>query len=176
MVAQDSLAAPDIMSLFRDLQARGPAPAEPAAPVVAQPSETAEPAAASSSGHAELDLLSLQPQLPAMELGPSSAPVHASADDSVAGVQLTGTGRGPEWTAGTLIERIMELNPSASVHFLSRFNETSLREYLEHLLLQRELAPRTGEATLPTDPVVMVTRRWVRPSGRPGILSREADA
>jgi hypothetical protein len=168
MVAQSSLASPDIMSLFRDLQSRGPAaPAADLAlhadsPLHGDLAAQNEPFAAALDGSAELDLLSLRPQMP-------EPPEDRSPADST-------PGRGPDWTAGTLIERIMELNPSASVHFLSRFNDRSLREYLEHLLLQRELEPRTGEATLSTDPVVMVTRRWVRPIGRPGILSRDADA
>lgn len=159
MVAQDSLATSDIMSLFRDLQARGPAPSTPreASPgPSAELPDRPEPSAAALDGHSELDLLSLQPQLPTESLPRTEKP--------------------PEWTAGTLIERIMALNPSASAHFLSRFNETSLREYLEHLLVQREPAPEAGEVRPPDQPVVMVTRRWVRPTGRPGILSREADA
>lgn len=39
-----------------------------------------------------------------------------------------------------LIESVRELNPTASIEFLSQFTEQQLEEYLEHLL-EADLAP-----------------------------------
>ena len=61
-----------------------------------------------------------------------------------------------------VIERILDLNPTASPAFLGQFDTESLRTYLEHLLSARQ--PR-GEAS-----------RWVRPSGSRAICSSERAA
>ncbi|CAG0999946.1 hypothetical protein PHYC_02808 [Phycisphaerales bacterium] len=57
-----------------------------------------------------------------------------------------------------LVERIMELNPTAGREFLARFTGPALGEYLDHLTLTVE--PR-GKASV-----------WVRRSGPPAIITR----
>lgn len=57
-----------------------------------------------------------------------------------------------------LVERIMELNPTAGREFLSRFHGNALAEYLEHLSLAAEPRGRSSG--------------WVRRSGQPAIVSR----
>ncbi len=59
---------------------------------------------------------------------------------------------------GQLIEHIMEINPGASLEFLSEFSATELSQYLNHLLWLEQ--PRTGEAA------------WVRPGDSPAVLAR----
>ena len=61
-----------------------------------------------------------------------------------------------------VIDRILELNPTASPAFLGQFDAESLRSYLEHLLSARQ--PR-GERS-----------RWVRPAGSRAICSSERAA
>lgn len=61
-----------------------------------------------------------------------------------------------------VIDRILELNPTASPAFLGQFDAESLRTYLEHLLSARQ--PR-GERS-----------RWVRPAGTRAICSSERAA
>ena len=56
--------------------------------------------------------------------------------------------------------RIRELNPSASMEFLSRFSMSQLGSYLEHLLF---LGTPRGKQSV-----------WVRRAETPGIVSAEA--
>jgi hypothetical protein len=56
-----------------------------------------------------------------------------------------------------LIERIMQLNPTATPEFLARFSEAALAHYLEHLSVMDE----------PTVP-------WIRRGISPAIVRREA--
>jgi hypothetical protein len=56
-----------------------------------------------------------------------------------------------------LMERILELNPTATPQFLGGFSEFSLAHYLEHLCIREE----------PTIP-------WVRRGIAPAIVRREA--
>lgn len=58
-----------------------------------------------------------------------------------------------------LIDGIIAMNPTATVTFLSRFSDTDLRGYLDHLLSAQE--PRGRSAA------------WVRPGDSPAILVRE---
>jgi hypothetical protein len=55
-----------------------------------------------------------------------------------------------------LVERILQLNPTATPEFLARFSEGSLAHYLEHLSVMDE----------PTAP-------WVRRGIMPAIVRRE---
>lgn len=55
------------------------------------------------------------------------------------------------------IERIMELNPTATPLFLSQFRAGELRSYLDHLLCAQQ--PRGAEA------------RWRRPDGTRAIVA-----
>ncbi len=58
-----------------------------------------------------------------------------------------------------LVDRIMELNPSASGQFLVNFRREALRDYLDHLVCTS--SPRGREA------------RWLRRGDTPGIVVRE---
>lgn len=58
-----------------------------------------------------------------------------------------------------LIDGIIAINPTATVAFLSRFADTALRGYLDHLLSAQE--PRGRSAA------------WVRPGDSPAIVVRE---
>lgn len=62
-------------------------------------------------------------------------------------------------TRSQVVERIISINPTASVEFLARFQDRALRGYLEHLHAVQE--PR-GRATA----------RWIRPADSPAIMSR----
>lgn len=55
-----------------------------------------------------------------------------------------------------LVERILQINPTATTEFLSRFNEGSLAHYLEHLNVLED--PETP---------------WVRRGIAPAIVRRE---
>lgn len=68
-------------------------------------------------------------------------------------------GQGRIMTRSQVVERIISINPTASVEFLARFQDRALRGYLEHLHAVQE--PR-GRATA----------RWVRPADSPAIMSR----
>jgi hypothetical protein len=59
-------------------------------------------------------------------------------------------------TRAQLMDRILELNPSATPQFLGEFSESSLAHYLEHLCVLEE----------PTIP-------WVRRGIAPAIVRRE---
>ncbi len=59
-------------------------------------------------------------------------------------------------SAGQVIERILELNPTARQSFLSQFGADELRSYLDHLVSASQ--PR-GEAS-----------RWVRPGDTSAIM------
>ena len=49
-----------------------------------------------------------------------------------------------------LIERILELNPTATPEFLSRFSESSLADYLDHLaVLDEPLVPWVRKGLAP---------------------------
>lgn len=61
-------------------------------------------------------------------------------------------------TREQLIDRIIEINPSATTTFLSAFEHSSLARYLDHLAAAE--APRGRDA------------RWVRPGDTPAILAR----
>ncbi|GJM19380.1 MAG: hypothetical protein DHS20C14_15930 [Phycisphaeraceae bacterium] len=58
---------------------------------------------------------------------------------------------------GQLVERILELNPTARTSFLRRFDAGELRSYLDHLTVAAQ--PR-GEAS-----------RWVRPGDTRAIVA-----
>lgn len=58
-----------------------------------------------------------------------------------------------------LVDRIMELNPSASGQFLVNFRREALRDYLDHLVCTS--APRGRGA------------RWLRRGDTPGIIVRD---
>jgi hypothetical protein len=60
-------------------------------------------------------------------------------------------------TRSQLMDRILELNPSATPQFLGGFSESSLAHYLEHL-------------NVATEPLVP----WVRRGIAPAIVRREA--
>jgi len=61
-----------------------------------------------------------------------------------------------------VMERIMSINPTATVHFLGRFADRALRGYLDHLSMVQE--PR-GRCCQP----------WVRPGDSPAIVVRIPD-
>jgi hypothetical protein len=61
-------------------------------------------------------------------------------------------------TRAQLVNRILELNPSASHSFLVEFTEEALLEYLDHLTIAHE--PRG--------------RGWIRRGEMPAIVAREA--
>jgi hypothetical protein len=61
-----------------------------------------------------------------------------------------------------LVSQILELNPTATIEFLSSFSEDSLREYLDHLHSAHE--PRGGAS------------RWIRREGRCAVVWRPARA
>jgi hypothetical protein len=65
--------------------------------------------------------------------------------------------RTPVMTRSQLVDRILELNPTATPAFLGEFNEASLAHYLEHLCVANE-------------PLVP----WVRRGQSPGIVRRES--
>lgn len=58
-----------------------------------------------------------------------------------------------------VIERIMTINPTASVAFLEDFSEQALQTYLDHLTAAQ--LPRGRMA------------RWIRPGDTPGIVVAE---
>jgi hypothetical protein len=60
-------------------------------------------------------------------------------------------------TRAQLMDRILELNPTATPQFLGSFSESSLAHYLEHLCV-------VDEPTMP----------WVRRGIAPAIVRREA--
>jgi hypothetical protein len=59
----------------------------------------------------------------------------------------------------TLIASICEINPSASTEWLSRFPDSDLRDYLDHLMISMEPAARA---------------RWVRRNDCAPLFTREA--
>jgi hypothetical protein len=63
----------------------------------------------------------------------------------------------PALNRSQLVDRILEMNPSATPEFLRSFSEGSLAHYLEHLSI-------AGEPTTP----------WIRRGISPGIVRREA--
>lgn len=63
-------------------------------------------------------------------------------------------------TRERLIERILEINPSATAAFLGEFEHGALARYLGHLISAE--APRGREA------------RWVRPTETPAIVGRDS--
>lgn len=58
-----------------------------------------------------------------------------------------------------LIASIIEINPSATIEWLSAFSESDLREYLDHLMVTMEPA---------------ALARWVRNNTRAPMVTREA--
>lgn len=62
-------------------------------------------------------------------------------------------------TRSQIVDRILELNPTASLDFLSGFNDRALRNYLDHLIALQE--PRGRLA------------RWVRLADSPAITVSE---
>lgn len=58
----------------------------------------------------------------------------------------------------SLVDAIMELNPSASAEWLAGFAEQELQQYLDHLCMM--LAP-------------VDRARWVRPSDQPAVYLGE---
>lgn len=66
----------------------------------------------------------------------------------------------PGLTCAQLVERIVQLNPSATPDFLSRFNHQALEDYFEHL--QLTTSPR-GRDSL-----------WVRRPGSAAVTVRAA--
>ena len=67
------------------------------------------------------------------------------------------TSKAAPMTRSQLMDRILELNPTATPAFLGAFSESSLAHYLEHLCIASE----------PLTP-------WVRRGITPGIVRREA--
>lgn len=65
-------------------------------------------------------------------------------------------------TREQVVDRIISINPTASVEFLGAFDSRDLGSYLDHLVATR--APRGPKA------------RWLRPSDSPAIVGREAGA
>ncbi|QYU69196.1 hypothetical protein J4558_03365 [Leptolyngbya sp. 15MV] len=63
-------------------------------------------------------------------------------------------------TREQVVDRIIEINPSATVAFLSRFEERPLRAYLDHLIVGK--APR-GPASV-----------WIRPGDSPAIVMHDS--
>lgn len=55
-----------------------------------------------------------------------------------------------------LVQQILHVSPTAGVEFLARFDEESLREYLDHL---SATAGQRGRQS-----------RWIRPEGSSGIV------
>lgn len=62
-------------------------------------------------------------------------------------------------TQPQILERILAINPSANLRYLSRFRADRLVDYLDHLICSRQ--PRGREA------------RWLRRGDTPAILMRE---
>jgi hypothetical protein len=58
------------------------------------------------------------------------------------------------------VERILEINPTATSTFLERFDDRPLKQYLDHLVAAS--SPRGASA------------RWVRPGDSPAIVTRES--
>ncbi len=67
----------------------------------------------------------------------------------------------PRYPRVHLVERILELNPTATPEFLSRFNLPLLEEYLEHLTLTQSRGRGSG---------------WIRKDGAPAIVMRASRA
>jgi hypothetical protein len=63
-------------------------------------------------------------------------------------------------TREQVVDRIITINPTATVSFLERFNSRSLGMYLDHLVSASR--PRGRGA------------RWLRPGDTPAILGRES--
>lgn len=57
-----------------------------------------------------------------------------------------------------LIEAIVEINRSASVEWLARFDETALEKYYQHLLVTLEPRGRESYWLRPADTRAVVTR------------------
>lgn len=72
--------------------------------------------------------------------------------------EVTSAAAGP-LTRSQVMERIISINPTATVQFLGRFADRALRGYLDHLSLVQE--PR-GRSSPP----------WIRPADSPAILMR----
>lgn len=64
---------------------------------------------------------------------------------------------GRAMTRSQLVDRILELNPTATPKFLGEFSESSLADYLDHLCVLSE-----------------PSRPWVRRGIVPGIVAHEA--
>lgn len=65
-------------------------------------------------------------------------------------------------TRSQVMERIISINPTATVQFLGRFADRALRGYLDHLSVLQ--APR-GRTSPP----------WVRPADSPAIVTRSPE-
>lgn len=59
-----------------------------------------------------------------------------------------------------VVDRIIQINKTATTAFLSRFEDQSLREYLRHLSMVN--VPRGAQSA------------WVRPGDTPAIVGRES--
>jgi len=64
-------------------------------------------------------------------------------------------------TREQMVERILDLNKSATNDFLDRFEDPPLRNYLDHLIAAS--SPRGAQS------------RWIRRGDTPAIVSRESD-
>jgi hypothetical protein len=66
----------------------------------------------------------------------------------------------PRLTRQQTVERILQINPTATSTFLERFDDRPLRHYLDHLVSAS--SPRGAES------------RWMRPGDSPAIVTRES--
>ena len=99
------------------------------------------------------------------EPAPSGASMEgcvASADDSMAGMEIEARDVICDEQRARLLGEIVELNPTATSAFLSLFTGAQLAEYRDHLIATRE--PRGRVA------------RWERRASTPAIVWRDADA
>lgn len=64
-------------------------------------------------------------------------------------------------TREQVVNRIIHINPTATAHFLARFTDDSLGQYLAHLMAAS--GPRGAHSV------------WLRPGDSPAILARESD-
>lgn len=76
--------------------------------------------------------------------------------DGASGSSEAQEGRVPQVS---LMQQIIELNPTATAGFLARFAESSLRHYLDRLAMAKQ--PRGRDS------------RWVRTGETPAIMARE---
>ncbi len=74
---------------------------------------------------------------------------------------LAGASAEARLTREQMVERILDLNKSATPTFLERFEDRPLRNYLDHLVAAS--SPRGAQS------------RWIRRGDTPAIVSRESE-